>query len=65
VLGLFGSAILFANVHSAVWPTPIALLPLGLGLGWLQLRTQRLLAPIVAHALFNAVACVDMLYQVR
>jgi membrane protease YdiL (CAAX protease family) len=65
VLGLFGSAVLFANVHSAVWPTPIALLPLGLGLGWLQLRTQRLLAPIVTHALFNAVACVDMLYQVR
>ena len=65
VLGLFGSAALFANVHSAVWPTPIPLLGLGLGLGWLALRTQRVLAPIVAHALFNAVACVDMLFQVR
>src|SRR5262245_55627517 len=64
VLGLFGSAVLFANVHSAVWPTPIALLPLGLGLGWLRLRTQRVLVPIVTHALFNAVACLDMLYQV-
>lgn len=65
VLGLFGSAALFANVHSAVWPTPIPLFALGLGLGWLALRTQRVLAPMVAHALFNAVACLDMLYQTR
>jgi membrane protease YdiL (CAAX protease family) len=64
VLGLFGSAVLFAAVHSAVWPTPIPLVALGLGLGWLALRTQHVLAPIVTHALFNAVACVDMLFQV-
>jgi membrane protease YdiL (CAAX protease family) len=65
VLGVFGSAVLFANVHSVVWPTPIPLVVLGLGLGWLALRTQRLLAPIVLHALFNTVSCLDMLYQAR
>lgn len=64
VLGLFATAVLFANVHSAVWPTPIALFPLGLCLCWLQLRTQRVLAAVVMHALFNAVACVEMLYLV-
>jgi len=62
VLGLFASAALFGSVHSAVWPTPIPLVALGLGLGWLALRTQRVLASVVTHALFNAVACLDMLY---
>jgi membrane protease YdiL (CAAX protease family) len=63
VLGLFGTAAMFANLHAVVWPTPIPLLALGLGLGWLALRTQGVIAPIVCHALFNAVACVDMFYQ--
>jgi membrane protease YdiL (CAAX protease family) len=63
VLGLFGTATMFANLHAVVWPTPIPLLVLGLGLGWLALRTQGVVAPVVSHALFNAVACVDMFFQ--
>src|SRR5205823_3456785 len=35
---VFGTALLFAAVHSSVWPTPVALFPLGLGLGWLAFR---------------------------
>jgi membrane protease YdiL (CAAX protease family) len=55
---LFASAILFAAVHSSVWPTPIPLLVLGLGLGWLALRTRSIVPSIVVHALFNGVAVI-------
>jgi membrane protease YdiL (CAAX protease family) len=50
--------LLFASFHAQVWPSPIPLFFLGLGLGWLSYRTQSLIGPIVAHALFNAVACI-------
>jgi len=54
--GVLASAVLFAALHSAVWPTPIPLFFLGVGLGWLALRTRSLIGPIVAHGLFNAVS---------
>ncbi len=57
LLAIWGSAMLFALGHVEKWPTPIPLFVLGLGLGWLAYRTQSLLAPIVVHGLFNAVAC--------
>jgi membrane protease YdiL (CAAX protease family) len=50
-----GSAVLFALMHEA-WPSAVALLPLGLLLGWLAYRTQSLIPGIVLHALFNTVA---------
>jgi membrane protease YdiL (CAAX protease family) len=50
--------VLFAAVHSRVWPTPIALFVLGLALGWLAYRTQSLISSIVLHSLFNSVTCV-------
>ncbi len=53
---VFGTALLFAAVHSFAWPTPVALFILGLGLGWLAAWTRSLLAPIIVHALFNAVS---------
>jgi membrane protease YdiL (CAAX protease family) len=56
---LYSTAILFAVFH--LWPTPVPLFVLGLGLGFLAYRTQNLIAPIVCHALFNGVACVVML----
>jgi membrane protease YdiL (CAAX protease family) len=56
--GLFASAVLFAWVHAAVWPSPIPLLWLALGLGWLAMRTRSLVGPMVLHSLFNGVACV-------
>jgi membrane protease YdiL (CAAX protease family) len=55
---LFGTALLFAAVHSTIWPTPVALFVLGLGLGALAYRTQSLAGPVVLHGLFNAVSFV-------
>jgi membrane protease YdiL (CAAX protease family) len=62
VAGLFASSVLFAWVHSSVWPSPVPLLVLALGLGWLALRTGSLAGPILLHALFNAVACLILLW---
>ena len=54
-LSIYGSAMLWAVVHP--WPGSIPLVVLGLGLGWLALRTQSLIGPMVCHALFNSIAC--------
>jgi membrane protease YdiL (CAAX protease family) len=59
--GIWASVALFAAAHSAVWPTPVPLFVLGLGLGWLCLRTRGILACVVAHGLFNAVSFVYLL----
>jgi len=58
---IYVSAALFAIVHSNVWPTPIPLFVLGLGLGWLAFRTRGILAPIIVHGLFNAVSVLFVL----
>jgi membrane protease YdiL (CAAX protease family) len=58
--GIFATALLFGMVHSITWPTPIALFVLGLGLGFLAYGTQTLMAPILFHSLFNAVACLTL-----
>ena len=55
---IFGASMLWAIFHWSVWPTPIPLFFLGLGLGWLAYRTQSLVSPITVHILFNSVACV-------
>ncbi len=55
-LAMYGSSILFAAVHP--WPTPIALFPMALVLGWLRWRSQSLLGPIVFHSLFNLVSTI-------
>ena len=60
---VFGTALLFAAVHSPVWPTPVALFILGLGLGWLAVWTRNLVAPIVVHGLFNAVSYVVLVLK--
>lgn len=60
---IFGTALLFAAVHSFAWPTPVALFLLGLGLGWLATRTRSLIAPIFVHALFNAVSFVLLYFE--
>lgn len=59
--GVYGSAALFAAVHSAVWPTPIPLFALGLGLGAVAARTNGVLAPAIVHGLFNAVSVLFVL----
>jgi membrane protease YdiL (CAAX protease family) len=58
---IYATALLFGAFHAAVWPSPIALFVLGLGLGWLAWRTQSLTGPIFVHALFNAVATTVLL----
>jgi membrane protease YdiL (CAAX protease family) len=59
----YGTALLFAAVHSDVWPSPVALFVLALPLGWLAYRTQSLVGPVVFHALFNSIACVDLILR--
>jgi membrane protease YdiL (CAAX protease family) len=58
---LYATALLFAAFHASVWPTPVPLFVLGLGLGWLAWRTQSLTGPFFVHALFNAVASAMLL----
>jgi membrane protease YdiL (CAAX protease family) len=62
--GVFATAVLFAWIHARVWPSPVPLLWLALGLGWLRWRSGSLVGPIVLHAVFNAIACVILLTTV-
>ena len=57
---VYATAAFFALMHP-VWPNPIALFVLGLGLGWLAVRTNGLLVPVLVHGLFNAVSVVFVL----
>lgn len=59
--GVWAAAAVFAAAHAAVWPTPVPLFVLGLGLGYLALRTRGIAASVVAHGLFNAVSFVYLL----
>lgn len=58
---VYASAAVFAAVHSQVWPTPVPLFALGLGLGYLAVRTRGVFVPVVVHALFNAVSALFVL----
>jgi membrane protease YdiL (CAAX protease family) len=60
---LYGSGLLFAIAHTGVWPSPIPLFFLGLGLGWLAQRSQSLVGPIMVHSLFNAVGFLSMIFR--
>lgn len=59
---IFAASLLFACVHATVWPTPVPLFALALGLGVLAYRTRSLVGPIVLHGLFNAISCVQLLF---
>jgi membrane protease YdiL (CAAX protease family) len=60
-LALFGTSFLFALIHAdkAIF---IPLFVLALALTWLYEKTGNLLAPIVAHSLFNAANLVILFY---
>ncbi len=58
---VYATAALFAVVHAGVWPSPVPLFLLGLGLGWLAVRTNGVLVPVIVHGLFNAVSAVYVL----
>ncbi len=62
---IVGTAILFAMLHVNVWPQPVPLLVLGLGLGWCAYRSRSLIAPITLHALFNGTSMLLMLLGVQ
>jgi membrane protease YdiL (CAAX protease family) len=59
--GVAASAALFAALHSTVWPSPVPLFALGIGLGWLALATRGILVPVIVHGLFNAVSVLMVL----
>jgi membrane protease YdiL (CAAX protease family) len=60
---IFGTSLVFACMHTSVWPTPIPLFVLGLGLGVLAQRTRSLVGPIVIHSLFNSFSCVLLVLE--
>jgi membrane protease YdiL (CAAX protease family) len=61
VQAILASSALFAAVHAHVWPSPVPLIVLAIGLGYLYLRTRSLLGPIIVHGMFNAVSAVYLL----
>jgi membrane protease YdiL (CAAX protease family) len=61
-LAWFGVSFLFALIHFNL-PTFVPLFVFALALTWLYERTDNLLAPITAHALFNAVNLAALLWQ--
>ena len=63
-LAWFGVSFLFALIHTNV-PTFVPLFVLALALTWLYERTDNLLAPITAHALFNAANYIVLLWQIQ
>ena len=61
-LAFFGVSALFAEIHFDMG-TLVPLFVLALALTWLYEKTDNLLAPITAHALFNAINFVALLWQ--
>ena len=61
-LAWFGVSAFFALIHMDV-ATFLPLFALALALTWLYVKTDNLLAPIAAHALFNAVNLIVLLAQ--
>jgi membrane protease YdiL (CAAX protease family) len=61
VRAIVASSALFAAFHAGVWPSPVPLVVLAMGLGYLYLRTRSLVGPIVVHGLFNAVSATYLL----
>jgi membrane protease YdiL (CAAX protease family) len=61
VRAVLASAALFAAFHAHVWPSPVPLVVLAVGLGYLYVRTRSLVGPVVVHGMFNAVSAVYLL----
>ena len=61
ILAVVSTSTLFAAAHSAVWPSPIPLFVLALGLGYLTARTGSIVPGVVVHGLFNGASFVYLL----
>ncbi len=53
-------SLIFAALHAPVWPTPIPIFILSLGLGVLYQRTGSILAPIALHMTLNGISTAIM-----
>lgn len=62
-ISLVLTAVLFAFVHAS-WPDPLPLLPVAIGLGWLRLKTQGLVASMTMHFLVNFLTFCGLLVPV-
>jgi|GEM_PF-3434483 len=62
ILAVVSTSAIFAAVHSSVWPNPIPLFVLALGLGYLTARTGNIVPAVVVHGLFN---CATFVYLLR
>jgi membrane protease YdiL (CAAX protease family) len=62
--GILASSALFAAFHASVWPSPVPLMLLAMGIGYLSVRTQSLIGPVVVHSMFNAVSAALLLMGV-
>lgn len=58
IMAIVSTSLFFAATHSSVWPSPIPLFVLALGLGYLTARTGSIVPAVVVHGLFNAVATI-------
>jgi membrane protease YdiL (CAAX protease family) len=61
--GIFAASVLFGWFHARVWPTPVPLTILALGLGWLAWRSRSLVGAIAGHAVFNTLACLILVFE--
>ena len=57
-------SLVFAALHGAVWPTPVPIFFLSLGLGFLYQRTGGILASTALHMTFNGVSTLLMFLMI-
>ncbi len=58
---VLATSLVFAELHAFAWPSPWPLFVLACGLGCLALRFRSVLAPALAHGLFNLVSVLGIL----
>lgn len=62
-LAIVVTSIIFAGMHGAQWPAPVALFALSLVLGGLYQKTGSLLSAMIAHGVFNGFSTLLLIAQ--